>query len=152
MLYIVRFLHQTTTFNPYTQGAALLYIVRFLHQTTTCRCQCRWASWLYIVRFLHQTTTRKSLRRECRGCISSVSYIKPQLQCYVHSQLWCCISSVSYIKPQPKMLKLTMRMVVYRPFPTSNHNLPKLIEKQVDVVYRPFPTSNHNYNCLLAFQ
>ena len=34
--------------------------------------------------------------------------------------------------------------VVYRPFPTSNHNADLEFTKTVKVVYRPFPTSNHN--------
>ena len=34
-LYIVRFLHQTTTCTAYYRAVRVLYIVRFLHQTTT---------------------------------------------------------------------------------------------------------------------
>ena len=56
--------------------------------------------WLYIVRFLHQTTTALEFSPVDFGCISSVSYIKPQL----NTVSFLCIS------------------VVYRPFPTSNHN------------------------------
>ena len=37
-------------------------------------------------------------------------------------------------------------MVVYRPFPTSNHNLLAEVIDLDRVVYRPFPTSNHNYH------
>ena len=35
-------------------------------------------------------------------------------------------------------------MVVYRPFPTSNHNYGVFDYGEHGVVYRPFPTSNHN--------
>ena len=78
-----------------------LYIVRFLHQTTTvCPCTLSLRS-LYIVRFLHQTTTNDGQYIARSGCISSVSYIKPQLQSFSCGR----------------------RAVVYRPFPTSNHNL-----------------------------
>ena len=35
----------------------LLYIVLFLHQTTTCGCCVQCLQALYIVLFLHQTTT-----------------------------------------------------------------------------------------------
>ena len=33
-----------------------------------------------------------------------------------------CISSVSYIKPQRRSILMRYGKVVYRPFPTSNHN------------------------------
>ena len=55
---------------------------------------------LYIVRFLHQTTTLRYIIMFTRGCISSVSYIKPQQLAY----------------------QFEKSDVVYRPFPTSNHN------------------------------
>jgi len=56
-LYIVRFLHQTTTDDTYGTNSDLLYIVRFLHQTTTSEKTAFAIDRLYIVRFLHQTTT-----------------------------------------------------------------------------------------------
>ena len=56
------------------------------------------------------------------SCISSVSYIKPQLQFYNYLTVASCISSVSYIKPQHTGSTATQPEVVYRPFPTSNHN------------------------------
>ena len=56
-LYIVRFLHQTTTYKAYAKSETGLYIVRFLHQTTTVFVLVASGFSLYIVRFLHQTTT-----------------------------------------------------------------------------------------------
>ena len=122
--------------------------------------------WLYIVRFLHQTTTMQSSSPICLCCISSVSYIKPQLRRYRHQFASCCISSVSYIKPQPSAwqwceficcissvsyikpqlarARVSYLSVVYRPFPTSNHNNNRSVHYIAGVVYRPFPTSNHN--------
>ena len=167
-----------------------MYIVRFLHQTTTCGCGTSCGCWLYIVRFLHQTTTCRlalhliiccissvsyikpqldSLRSgTAQSCISSVSYIKPQLQKAPKASEICCISSVSYIKPQLSFVILVLNngcissvsyikpqqnvpspfvpKVVYRPFPTSNHNTCLPIFTLPSVVYRPFPTSNHNYH------
>ena len=38
--------------------------------------------------------------------------------------------------------------VVYRSFPTSNHNLYGKVSDITEVVYRPFPTSNHNDDTL----
>ena len=77
---------------------------------------------LYIVRFLHQTTTvsYSSFSRLC--CISSVSYIKPQPGTAISHINVSCISSVSYIKPQRSYAGKGIGSVVYRPFPTSNHN------------------------------
>ena len=129
----------------------VLYIVRFLHQTTT------YQSWkilhqkLYIVRFLHQTTTNDRGLRLRKSCISSVSYIKPQPCCCHRSCFVSCISSVSYIKPQLSWKILLNNSVVYRPFPTSNHNWTIAWNLFVSVVYRPFPTSNHNSDSYLYY-
>ena len=101
LLYIVRFLHQTTTILLHLQLSVQLYIVRFLHQTTTDNPDCIIRVWLYIVRFLHQTTTPNGSQPSFFGCISFVSYIKPQLNKSLLPRLWRCISFVSYIKPQP---------------------------------------------------
>ena len=121
-LYIVRFLHQTTTSYCTLPTDFLLYIVRFLHQTTTVITSNPNLELLYIVRFLHQTTTIVIylLFNEC--CISFVSYIKPQLPTVAEFQSDCCISFVSYIKPQRAATRKRGELVVYRSFPTSNHN------------------------------
>ena len=78
-LYILRFLHQTTTMVLVLMFIVLLYILRFLHQTTTCICS------------LHYYMC----------CISCVFYIKPQLLVLCSFFFHSCISCVFYIKPQP---------------------------------------------------
>ena len=78
--------------------------------------------WLFIVCFLHQTTTWG-----------------PSVYFSV-----CCLSSVSYIKPQPSVATYFSHPVVYRLFPTSNHNSVESYSRSNRVVYRLFPTSNHN--------
>ena len=121
-----------------------MYIVRFLHQTTTCgltnpkslRCI---SSVSYI-----KPQPRSTRSCSVLGCISSVSYIKPQPLGVVLPLPLSCISSVSYIKPQPLNQGTQSREVVYRPFPTSNHNATQRHAQDRAVVYRPFPTSNHN--------
>ena len=134
MLYIVRFLHQTTTDILALFKFRTLYIVRFLHQTTTFSARAGFARTLYIVRFLHQTTTGLEHSSLIFCCISSVSYIKPQLPS-IHGWHGCsCISSVSYIKPQRAERRDAKRVVVYRPFPTSNHNI-QLIAYLFHVLY-----------------
>ena len=166
-LYIILFLHQTTT-QDYDWGLAVaLYIILFLHQTTTDRFEHLQLLRLYIILFLHQTTTHINSSTFSICCISSYSYIKPQHyhglyffsdRCissysYIKTQqlefstffVCSCISSYSYIKPQPAPLHCLTLNVVYHPIPTSNHN-PVLKSPEVDrVVYHPIPTSNHNY-------
>ena len=80
------------------------------------------AGQLYIILFLHQTTTYEGKPSPSKCCISSFSYIKPQLHCF-------------------HRLGIT---VVYHPFPTSNHNYLRHVKRGTAVVYHPFPTSNHN--------
>ena len=102
MLYIVRFLHQTTTVLQDKRNEDRLYIVRFLHQTTTHWSHFPHGTWLYIVRFLHQTTTLSVRSMLEASCISFVSYIKPQPHRHGYNIVICCISFVSYIKPQQR--------------------------------------------------
>ena len=109
-----------------------------------CKGERYWAVGLYIVRFLHQTTTARTHQNTLSRCISSVSYIKPQPATTTHCASHSCISSVSYIKPQHIIVVLLQQVVVYRPFPTSNHNCCVSLPSPMNVVYRPFPTSNHN--------
>ena len=71
----------TSNHNPDVQRGQpyLLYIVLFLHQTTTELSILEHSSLLYIVLFLHQTTTTNWRDIFRKGCISYYSYIKPQL-------------------------------------------------------------------------
>ena len=64
---------------PIAGGHKLLYIFRFLHQTTTGEQEAMNHNPLYIFRFLHQTTTKIHILHHNLSCISFVSYIKPQL-------------------------------------------------------------------------
>ena len=58
--------------------ANVLYIIMFLHQTTTIFFMINGNFLLYIIMFLHQTTTAISAGSSLLGCILSCSYIKPQ--------------------------------------------------------------------------
>ena len=57
VLFIILFLHQTTTFYHQRQYNALLFIILFLHQTTTTSVSRSLSKLLFIILFLHQTTT-----------------------------------------------------------------------------------------------
>ena len=122
MLYIFRFLHQTTTASEVWSWLVELYIFRFLHQTATKPWRNLEESSLYIFRFLHQTTTVRTQLLNTICCISFVSYIKPQLTIIIDIGSISCISFVSYIKPQLSLLFEHELNVVYLSFPTSNHN------------------------------
>ena len=145
MLYIFRFLHQTTTSRLFDSSLVQLYIFRFLHQTTTVGAHLRALSKLYIFRFLHQTTTRRFYyvtRKKLyifRFLHQTTTWRLPLAQqrvLYIFRFLHqtttsgspplsgcSCISFVSYIKPQHFVNKSVGLGVVYLSFPTSNHNL-----------------------------
>ena len=56
----------------------LLFIILFLHQTTTALQTPIQKDRLFIILFLHQTTTIRHMSNDGTGCLSSCSYIKPQ--------------------------------------------------------------------------
>ena len=58
MLFIILFLHQTTTISLFSRNVAALFIILFLHQTTTLGCLSSHSVQLFIILFLHQTTTQ----------------------------------------------------------------------------------------------
>ena len=126
-LFIILFLHQTTTNEENFIEIPLLFIILFLHQTTTVL-GCRYAHCsLFIILFLHQTTT-------ClRFSIVPVS----------------CLSSCSYIKPQLNEVFGFMPIVVYHLVPTSNHNMKTDVTMFGIVVYHLVPTSNHNLKAIM---
>ena len=143
-MYIVRFLHQTTT------------VSRFFRNLLSCISSVSYIKpqpkWLFLFSRFCCISSVSYIKPQpfiignsihtC--CISSVSYIKPQLSVKSRPVAMCCISSVSYIKPQLRRIFKLLLQVVYRPFPTSNHNWKNAVISKDMVVYRPFPTSNHN--------
>ncbi len=56
-LYLIPFLHQTTTIEVREISTGSLYLIPFLHQTTTNHSRCFPGYRLYLIPFLHQTTT-----------------------------------------------------------------------------------------------
>ena len=78
MLFIILFLHQTTTMGFRRRQVSALFIILFLHQTTTLVGVGRRVALLFIILFLHQTTTHLLVALPNSRCLSSCSYIKPQ--------------------------------------------------------------------------
>ena len=79
-----------------------LFIILFLHQTTTIFYMAPDWRGLFIILFLHQTTTYLLPSLAMMRCLSSCSYIKPQPSAFSTREGAGCLSSCSYIKPQPK--------------------------------------------------
>ena len=100
-LFIILFLHQTTTVGLYLSIKSWLFIILFLHQTTTIEARKQQILQLFIILFLHQTTTA--------ALVTTIRL--------------CCLSSCSYIKPQHQAISAASQAVVYHLVPTSNHNL-----------------------------
>ena len=100
-LYLIPFLHQTTTRIRIFFNNQMLYLIPFLHQTTTLIGRILILSALYLIPFLHQTTTSKRNTADDKSCILFHFYIKPQLTAGANSY----VSVVSYS------------------ISTSNHNL-----------------------------
>ena len=126
------------------QERCRLYIVLFLHQTTTVGKALRLAC-CCISYYSYIKPQRSQYRyHQTGGCISYYSYIKPQHSFAVPGSISRCISYYSYIKPQLSTRWVIHPRVVYRTIPTSNHNYAALLALPYYVVYRTIPTSNHN--------
>ena len=125
-LFIILFLHQTTTCRTFGYGRLQLFIILFLHQTTTYTPSFRVVVWLFIILFLHQTTTPQYERTIYR-CV--VYHLVPTSN---HN------NEVSH---------QFILQVVYHLVPTSNHNQESALPYEAGVVYHLVPTSNHNVEC-----
>ena len=79
ILYLIFFLHQTTTTIIFGKMRLRLYLIFFLHQTTTPLHRNQKSNRLYLIFFLHQTTTHTFSFLDVPNCILSSFYIKPQL-------------------------------------------------------------------------
>ena len=121
-LFIILFLHQTTTAALGSSSDVELFIILFLHQTTTKELSLPYSIMLFIILFLHQTTTMK---------IEKTNYQQLFIILFLHQTTTvitcsyfrtCCLSSCSYIKPQQSTPASLYLSVVYHLVPTSNHN------------------------------
>ena len=137
----------------------MLYIILFLYQTTTRVAPPRFGLLLYIILFLYQTTTEIRSHYSSVRCISSYSYIKPQLSGANIQTLSGCISSYSYIKPQLLCAYLVDGLVVYHPIPISNHNWfgAALFSTMLYIILFLYQTTTYvdkdliNYSCISSY-
>ena len=121
-----------------------LYLIPFLHQTTTGKYLSRTVDVLYLIPFLHQTTTRRNFWCMRLRCISFRFYIKPQPTESSTSISSCCISFRFYIKPQLAGRTSYVCSVVSHSVSTSNHNYADEFICHIKVVSHSVSTSNHN--------
>ena len=122
VLYLIPFLHQTTTQSLSDWFTYKLYLIPFLHQTTTDTYDEVCEALLYLIPFLHQTTTTLPFSILFSGCILFHFYIKPQPTC--RNTRTACVVSYS--------------------ISTSNHNGFWFYFHYLNVVSYSISTSNHN--------
>ena len=92
-LFLISYLHQTTTILVLYRIVDKLFLISYLHQTTTQGCGAGAVCTLFLISYLHQTTTYWLLMFHHRGCFLSRIYIKPQRACSKHTS--ACV--VSYL-------------------------------------------------------
>ena len=145
VLYLIPFLHQTTTLSPKYSAAISCILFHFYIKPqhalgkgiTIDSCilfhfyikpQPKSAKYtqlceLYLIPFLHQTTTSISLYSSSKSCILFHFYIKPQHAEAQKKNRPGCILFHFYIKPQLCLFFQPNLIVVSYSISTSNHNL-----------------------------
>ena len=142
-LFIIPFLHQTTTAIDGCTHDKRLFIIPFLHQTTTCRCLCSAArrcslflfyikpqrSWEGIVvhPVVHYSFSTSNHNKSKKNVKKFWLFIIPFLHQTTTtskslSSLPSCSLFLFYIKPQLNKLAHAFLLVVHYSFSTSNHN------------------------------
>ena len=103
-------------------GTGWLYLIPFLHQTTTFPRQARYWGMLYLIPFLHQTTTQISTTIFLNRCILFHFYIKPQHPlCYIGNTVVVSYS-ISTSNHNIVWILVEVLLVVSYSISTSNHN------------------------------
>ena len=146
MLYLIPFLHQTTTFLFLPLTNYPLYLIPFLHQTTTVPSVLKVKNELYLIPFLHQTTTIHSLQCASIRCILFHFYIKPQLSRRKKYYLSVVSYSISTSNHNFQSQMLSAQTVVSYSISTSNHNL-QIIGLIINLLYLiPFLHQTTTFN------
>ena len=116
----------------------MLYLIPFLHQTTTREHSSIVPERLYLIPFLHQTTTILMSKSSVTCCILFHFYIKPQLGADHIRNANCCILFHFYIKPQQIRGIYIPATVVSYSISTSNHNFKLWANKRPQLYLIPF--------------
>ena len=113
----------------------VLYLIEFLHQTTTKARNKPKNVTLYLIEFLHQTTTNTFPVPLSFRCILLNFYIKPQRRTPWHVRNVRCILLNFYIKPQRRDdYRLILRIL--QPFDDSRNLLSVRRRSRFDVFFR----------------
>ena len=144
VLFLIRFLHQTTTTNSPPISVALLFLIRFLHQTTTVRIYERTTTMLFLIRFLHQTTTEQLLKLRVHKLFLIRFLHQTTTSIYDLDDADGCSLLDFYIKPQRFAAEMSSIAVVPYQISTSNHNGLREYRSDARVVPYQISTSNHN--------
>ena len=151
MLYIVLFLHQTTTDNNHkmvTTSCILFFsyikpqpYIFAIYAYKRCILFFSYIKPQHFHFFMFITFS----------CILFFSYIKPQRTHTQYRSGVCCILFFSYIKPQLLNVENRFFCVVYCSFPTSNHNMTTnyLFEISLYIVLFLHQTTTINVSLLL---
>ena len=121
-----------------------LFIIPFLHQTTTIPGHKRATILLFIIPFLHQTTTQLFCSKIHNGCSLFLFYIKPQLRRWSPFHRQVVHYSFSTSNHNSYLRDIGNNSVVHYSFSTSNHNCEGKRVAGAGVVHYSFSTSNHN--------
>ena len=95
LLFLILFLHQTTTNTKRNALGEVLFLILFLHQTTTVSYWRFIRVMLFLILFLHQTTTRLYRSELYLCCSLFYFYIKPQLNFRRHAHIRVVPYSIS---------------------------------------------------------
>ena len=121
-LFLISYLHQTTTYIYGTNWFGKLFLISYLHQTTTYWLLMFHLRVLFLISYLHQTTTGSCWSNQDYSCFLSRIYIKPQLIPKNNIRIVSCFLSRIYIKPQQAQPTSILGTVVSYLVSTSNHN------------------------------
>ena len=129
----------------------MLYLIPFLHQTTTSRCYTYRYRMLYLIPFLHQTTTENRHDRRHASCILFHFYIKPQPRRNRTSPRSVVSYSISTSNHNFSLIYKNFALVVSYSISTSNHNGADEVTALIEVVSYSISTSNHNHHIFVIF-
>ena len=125
-------------------GVSLLYLIVFLHQTTTLRSCVSVFLRLYLIVFLHQTTTRVVWYKIQNYCILSSFYIKPQPCLSLRLHLYIVSYRLSTSNHNCRVVGSACNLIVSYRLSTSNHNMLCVFLNYRHIVSYRLSTSNHN--------
>ncbi len=144
MLYLIPFLHQTTTSSRMKARGICCILFHFYIKPQQMWLTSMSSLSCILFHFYIKPQLPHFAHNGKRSCILFHFYIKPQLTCGCAFLVTGCILFHFYIKPQLARLGIEQGSVVSYSISTSNHNSLPLITFLPLVVSYSISTSNHN--------